>query len=290
MSEFSGKVAVVTGAASGIGRALARELARRGARLALSDVNAPGLAETALLITGEVPSAQVQSSRLDVSDRAAVAAYADTVAARYGVVHQLYNNAGIAGFGKIGETPWEVFDRVIAVDLWGVIHGTRAFLPHLLASGDGHVVNVSSVYGIMGAPDNGPYCAAKFGVRGFTEVLRAELERERAPVKVTVVHPGGVRTNVATATLELGRELGHEPTEEDLRLLRIYNERFLRMPPERAAQIILAGVQAGKPRVLVGNDAKLIDLLVRAFPGSHARVQLAIERLVARITQLSAAR
>jgi len=280
---FHGKVAVVTGAGSGIGRALSLELARRGARLALSDIGTDGLAETERLTREAVPGAQVHTQRLDVTDRAEFAAYADTVVAHYGVVHQIYNNAGIAGFGTIAAAPWEVFDRVIGVDLWGVIHGSKLFLPHLIASGDGHVINISSLYGLMAQGENGPYCAAKFGVRGFTETLRLELAKARSPVKVTVVHPGGVKTNVANATLDLGTELGLEPDDEQRRLLAIYNDKLLRMDPARAAEIILAGVESGAPRVLVGNDAKLGDLLVRFFPKGYARLVVALERLFTRL-------
>jgi NAD(P)-dependent dehydrogenase (short-subunit alcohol dehydrogenase family) len=280
---FHGKVAVITGAGSGIGRALGLELARRGARLALCDVNDDGLAETERLIRESIAGAQVHSRHLDVTDRSAFAAYAETVAGHYGVVHQIYNNAGIAGFGTIADAPWEVFERVIGVDLWGVINGTKLFLPYLVASGDGHVINVSSLYGLMAQGENGPYCAAKFGVRGFTETLRLELAKSRAPVKVTVVHPGGVKTNVANATLMLGEELGRPATEDDRRLLRLYNDKLLRMDPGEAANIILDAVDDGVPRVLVGNDAKLGDLLVRLFPKGYARAVVALERLFARL-------
>jgi NAD(P)-dependent dehydrogenase (short-subunit alcohol dehydrogenase family) len=280
---FHGKVVVITGAGSGIGRALGLELARRGARLALCDVNDDGLAETERLVRESIAGAQVYSRHLDVTDRSAFAAYAETVVAYYGVVHQIYNNAGIAGFGTIADAPWEVFERVIGVDLWGVINGTKLFLPYLIASGDGHVINVSSLYGLMAQGENGPYCAAKFGVRGFTETLRLELTKSGAPVKVTVVHPGGVKTNVANATLMLGEELGRPATDDDRRLLRLYNDKLLRMDPGEAANIILDAVDDGAPRVLVGNDAKLGDLLVRLFPKGYARAVVALERLFARL-------
>ena len=192
MSTVRRKVCVVTGAGSGIGRALAGELARRGARLALCDVDEAALEQTAALVGGEV-----HTQRLDVADRHAVVAYADAVAQRFAVVHQVYNNAGIAFSRSVLESDWADYERVLAVNLWGVIHGTKAFLPHLIASGDGHVVNVSSLNGILAQPGMSHYCTSKFGVRGFTEALRMELARDRHPVRATVVHPGGVRTNIA---------------------------------------------------------------------------------------------
>lgn len=196
MTYFHGKVAVVTGAGSGIGRTLAHRLGAAGARLALSDIHSANL-DT---VTTELRAhgAEVHSAVLDVSDRAAFASYADDVAAHFGVVHQLYNNAGISGSSRsLVETPYEVIDKVLAVNLGGVINGTKEFLPRLIESGDGHLINISSLNGIMGQPRLTPYCASKFAVRGFTESVRAEMIRVGAPVKVTVVHPGGVRTNIA---------------------------------------------------------------------------------------------
>jgi NAD(P)-dependent dehydrogenase (short-subunit alcohol dehydrogenase family) len=213
MSSVRGKVAVVTGAGSGIGRQLALELAKRGARLALSDVDEVGLGETA--DRAGALGAEVHTARLDVSDRAAVEAYATAVAERFGVVHQVYNNAGVAGGGAVLDTDWAEYDRVLSINLFGVLHGTKAFLPHLVASGDGHVVNVSSLNGIMGQGRMTAYCTSKFGVRGFTESLRAELLAAGHPVQVSVVHPGGVRTNIATAALEHAKARGQEVTADE---------------------------------------------------------------------------
>jgi NAD(P)-dependent dehydrogenase (short-subunit alcohol dehydrogenase family) len=264
MSSVRGKVAVVTGAGSGIGRQLALELGRRGARLAVSDVDGAALAETADRV--KALGADVHVARLDVSDRAAVLAYADEVVEHYGVVHQIYNNAGVAGGDAVLDEEWANYDRVIGINLFGVIHGTKAFLPHLVASGDGHVVNVSSLNGFMAQPQSTAYCASKFGVRGFTESLRAEMVLAEHPVRVTVVHPGGVRTNIATSALDHARRQGRSVTPLDEARVRIYNEKLLRMPAEQAARIVVDGVEAGKPRILVGNDAKIVDLLVRLIP------------------------
>ncbi|MEV4646773.1 SDR family NAD(P)-dependent oxidoreductase [Saccharopolyspora sp. NPDC049357] len=275
MSEVRGKVAVVTGAGSGIGREVAFELARRGARLAVSDVDETNLAATVDRL--EALGAEVRSARLDVSDRQAVESYAASVAADFGVVHQVYNNAGIAAGGAVADNDWETYERVLGINLFGVIHGSKAFLPHLIASGDGHVVNVSSLNGIMGQPRSTAYCASKFGVRGFTESLRAEMLMAGHPVRVTVVHPGGVRTNIASAGLEDARKRG-EVTPEDEARVRTYNEKLLKMPPRQAAGIIVDGVEAGKQRVLVGNDAKLVDLLVRLLPRRYPALAAMFER------------
>jgi NAD(P)-dependent dehydrogenase (short-subunit alcohol dehydrogenase family) len=277
MSSVHGKVAVVTGAGSGIGRALAFELARRGARLALSDVDELGLAETA--DRAKALGAEVHTARVDVGDRAAVSGYAEAVAARFGVVHQVYNNAGIAGGGgTVLDSEWEVYDRVLRVNLFGVLHGTKAFLPHLVASGDGHVVNVSSLNGYMAQPSLSAYCTSKFGVRGFTETLRAEMLAAGHPVQVSVVHPGGVKTNIANNTLREAEELGIEVTEEQRARLRTYNEKLLRMPAELAARIVVDGVEADRPRILVGNDAKVVDLLVRLFPRRYPQWLVRLEQ------------
>jgi NAD(P)-dependent dehydrogenase (short-subunit alcohol dehydrogenase family) len=265
MTSIRGKVAVVTGAGSGIGRELALGLARRGARLSLCDISEPGLAGTVGQVTAL--GAEAHSAAVDVGDRAAVAGYADAVAAHYGAIHQVYNNAGLAGAGEtVATTEFDVYDRVLAVNLFGVINGTKVFLPHLIASGDGHVINMSSLNGIMGQPGLSAYCTSKFGVRGFTETLRGEMLLAGHPVKVSVVHPGGVRTNIASSALAEAQRLGIELTPAQQARARVYNEKLLRMQPAKAASIILAGVEAGKPRILVGSDARAIDLLVRLAP------------------------
>ncbi|SHG25927.1 SDR family NAD(P)-dependent oxidoreductase [Geodermatophilus nigrescens] len=268
MSSVRGKVAVVTGAGSGIGRQLAFELAKRGARLALSDVDELGLGQTA--DRAKALGAEVHTARVDVSDRDAVVAYADAVAAHFGVVHQVYNNAGISGGGRsVLDTDWETYDRTLGVNLFGVIHGTKAFLPHLVASGDGHVVNVSSLNGFMAQPTLSAYCASKFAVRGFTEVVRSEMVAGGHPVQVTVVHPGGVKTNIASSTAREAQAQGIELSAAEVARQRVYDEKLLKMPAEQAARIVVDGVEAGKPRVRVGRDAVLVDRLVRLLPARY---------------------
>jgi NAD(P)-dependent dehydrogenase (short-subunit alcohol dehydrogenase family) len=195
VKDFAGRVAAVTGAGSGIGRALARQLARQGASLALCDVDAAGLAET--VAGSEGFGVKVTSRIVDVADRADVYAWADEVVADHGAVHVVVNNAGVALGATVESMSYDDFEWLMNIDFWGVVHGTKAFLPYLKASGDGHVVNVSSVFGLISVPTQSAYNAAKFAVRGFSDTLRMELEIEGAPVSVTTVHPGGIKTNIA---------------------------------------------------------------------------------------------
>jgi NAD(P)-dependent dehydrogenase (short-subunit alcohol dehydrogenase family) len=277
VSSLAGKVAVVTGAGSGIGRELALGLTSRGAAVALGDVNDAGLAETAAQV--EALGGKPFTRHLDVGDREAFTAFAEEVVAEHGVVHQIYNNAGISGGGKtILESEFADWERLFAVNLWGVIHGTKLFLPHLIASGDGHVINISSLNGYMAQPMLGEYVTAKFAVRGFTESLASEMALEQLPVKVSVVHPGGVRTNIATASLEAREARGDTITADDRAKIALYNEKLLKMPAIQAARIILDGVEAGRPRILVGNDARAVDLLVRIAPRFAPRLVAGVSR------------
>ena len=243
MRTFSGRTAVVTGAGSGIGRALAMELARRGAHVAASDVDAAGVEAAVADITARGGTAKAWT--LDVTDADAVQRHADEVAEAFGGVHLVINNAGIALAARAVEQTAAQVSRVIDVDLVGVVNGTQAFLPHLLASGDGHLVNISSLFGLVAMPYNSAYNAAKFGVRGYTESVAIELAASRAPVGVTCVHPGGVKTGIAASAEVVDGNQG----------LATAFEKMLRMPPERAAEIILRGVQRGRRRQLVGIDA-----------------------------------
>ncbi len=267
------KVVVVTGAGSGIGRALAVELSERGALVSGCDVDETGLKETATRCRAELHTAVV-----DMGDRDAVQAYAAEVVSHFGQVHQVFNNAGIAFSAPVLDSEWSDYERVLRVNLNGVIHGTQAFLPHLIASGDGHVVNVSSLNGYLAQPGMSHYCTAKFAVRGFTETLRSEMLLEGHPVRVSVVHPGGVATSISDNALALARSAGHEITAAHEARTRTYREKLLKMDPARAARIIVDGVEKGRVRIRVGNDAVMVDRLVRLLPTTATRVAVYLER------------
>lgn len=262
MKILRDRVAAITGAGSGIGRALAAALAEEGAELALSDIDEAGLAETARLCA---KSPKVSTQRLDVTDKDAVFAWADAVVKDHGRANLIFNNAGVALAGSLKRTKLEDFHWLMNINFWGVIHGTYAFLPHLERSGAGHVVNISSVFGIIACPMNGVYNASKFAVRGFTEALRMELELEGLPIGVTSVHPGGINTNIAKST--------RVSTESGLTAERVQREfkRFARTSPEECAATILAAVKKNKPRVLVGVDAHLIDRAQRSAPEAYMK-------------------
>ncbi|MCV7030567.1 SDR family NAD(P)-dependent oxidoreductase [Mycobacterium sherrisii] len=272
MQGFAGKVAVVTGAGSGIGQALAVELARSGASVAISDVNVEGLTQTEERL--QAIGATVQADRLDVTEREAFLAYAEAVNERFGKVNQVYNNAGVAYTGDIEVSHFKDIERVMDVDFWGVVNGTKAFLPHLIASGDGHVINISSVFGLFAVPSQAAYNAAKFAVRGFTEALRQEMQVAGHPVKVTTVHPGGIKTGIArNATAAEGLDAAE--------LAKTFDKRMASTTPERAAQVILDGVRKNKARVLVGTDAKVLDALVRLTGPGYQRLFSPVTRRVA---------
>lgn len=258
MKDFAGRVAAITGAGSGIGRALAIDLAKRGCHLALSDVDEEGLAETVTRCEGR--GVKVTSRRLDVADRDDVFAWADEVVAEHGAVHLVINNAGVALVATVEHMSYEDLEWLMGVNFWGVVHGTKAFLPHLKQADQGHIVNLSSVFGLVSIPTQSAYNAAKFAVRGFTDALRMELEIEGSTVSATTVHPGGIKTNIARrARFDLSaNELSAGVAE--------MHEQFDRLAvtrPEKAARQILAAVEQDKRRALIGPDAWFFDVLPR---------------------------
>jgi hypothetical protein len=272
MQTVAGKVAAVTGAASGIGRALAVLLARHGCELALSDVNDEGLTATRGLV--EAIGVPVTTAHLDVADRDAVHAWADRVVADHGRVNLVVNNAGVGLGALVDEMTYDDFEWLMNINFWGVVHGTKAFLPHLKGAGDGHVVNISSVFGIIGVATQSAYNAAKFAVRGFTEALREELDLERCGVSCTSVHPGGIKTAIARSSRVGG--LGalarsREEMADDF-------ERLARTTPEAAAEAILAGIRRDRRRVLIGTDAYVIDGMQRLLPTGYQRLVAAVVR------------
>lgn len=277
MNGVDGKVVVITGAGSGIGRALAHNLAGRGARLALSDVDAAGLAETVATLP-DPGSDRVRSDQLDVRDRDAMARYAAAVAAEFGRVDVVVNNAGVALTGSVLGMSYADLEWVLDIDFWGVVHGSKEFLPYLIASGDGILVNLSSLFGLLAVPGQSAYNAAKFAVRGFTESLRQEMLAARLPVRVCCVHPGGIKTAIA-------RNARVADGEDQAALAEYFDRKLAKTSPERAAEIIVAGMLAGKPRILVGPDAKALDLLVRLLGARYQRlVAAATSRVPHRLT------
>jgi len=265
MKSFENRVAAVTGGASGMGRSLGVALAKRGCHVALSDVNEAGLEESARL--ARAYGTKVTTQRLDVADRDAVYAWADQVVRDHGRCNAIFNNAGVA-FGSTAEgSKYEDMEWIFAINFWGVVHGTKAFLPHLRASGEGHVVNTSSLFGLLAFPGQSSYNATKFAVRGFTEALRIELEMTNAPVSATSVHPGGIKTNIARAARRCSsiEELGVKNDDSSAERF----ERLFRMTADDAAEVILRGVLKNQRRVLVGSDAKMFDALQRALPEKY---------------------
>ena len=247
MKTLDDKVVVITGAGSGIGRALAVDLARRGSLLAISDVDDEGLAATVDLVKG-AGAKEVRSDHLDVADRAAFTAYAATVAEHFGRVNVVINNAGVALAGDFADLEYPDLDWIVGINFWGVVHGTKEFLPHLIASGDGHVVNISSLFGLVSMPGQSAYNATKYAVRGMTEALREEMLIAGHPVGVTAVHPGGIKTAIAR-----NARVSHH--EDKAQTAKLFDEKLARMTPERAAEIIVKGILRNQARVLVGIDA-----------------------------------
>jgi NAD(P)-dependent dehydrogenase (short-subunit alcohol dehydrogenase family) len=264
------RTAVITGAASGIGRALAVSLAARRCNLALADINETGLAETARKVQSN--SLRFTTHVLDVTDRAALSALPQAVGARHGGADILINNAGVAIGGTFDQVSEPDFEWLFEVNFWAVVRLTRAFMPLLKASDDARLVNLSSLYGLISPPGQTAYSAAKFAVRGFSNALRFELQDTK--IGVTVVHPGGVATSIAESAR---MPQGTPPEEREAQLKRA--RRALTMPPAQAGEIIVDAIERRAPRVLVGRDAKLLSLLERIAPVSYWKI---IEPLVRR--------
>ena len=268
--ELHGRVVAVTGAASGIGRELAIELVGRGADVAISDVDEAGLADTVERCRRRAPGRAVTASTLDVADREAVEAWASAVVGEHGRVNGIINNAGVALVAPIARMSYDDLQWLMDINFWGVVHGTMAFLPHLKAAGEGHVVNISSVFGLTAIPSQSAYNASKFAVRGFTDCLRIELDLERAGVSATTVHPGGIRTNIV-------RNARIDPRSKDVRgrdLVREF-DRVTATKPDKAARVILDGIERDKRRVLIGPDARVFDAISR-LPAAFAQRVVAL--------------
>jgi NAD(P)-dependent dehydrogenase (short-subunit alcohol dehydrogenase family) len=268
--SFQNRTCVITGAAGGIGRELALELARQGARLALSDVNSEQLAKTQS--DARDLGAEVHATHLDVADHKSIYAYAEAIESHFGKVHQLYNNAGVSGSGALADMSEELIQRVIDINLLGVLHGSRAFLPRLVKSGEGTLINISSLNGFAGVPGLPVYCASKFGVRGLTEALRADALLHGDPVQIVCVHPGGIKTNIARANVGSLSELPPETRELRSRQLDFYENKLLTYPADKAARDILHGVARGKSRIVITRQAKTLDWITRLFPSGYLKI------------------
>ena len=271
MRDYTGRLAVITGAGSGIGRALALELASRGAVLALSDIEPAAAEHTAEQC--RATGATARSWRLDVADRDAVFAHAQDVVDALGPVHLVVNNAGVALHGLVRELEHEDLRWLMEINLWGVVHGSQAFLPHLIASGDGQLANLSSVFGLVAVPRQAAYNAAKFAVRGFTEALQQEMRLEGLPVAVSCIHPGGVRTGI----VQHARVVGSTDKAE---LERVFT-RLARTSPAQAARTIVRGLERDRPRILVGPDAWALAALPRLLGARYAGLTVAAARRTA---------
>jgi NAD(P)-dependent dehydrogenase (short-subunit alcohol dehydrogenase family) len=257
--HYSGKTAVVTGGGSGIGRALARHLTDLGARVAVSDISKQAAVDTAIAC-----GKGAQGFELDVADRDAVFAHATEVAAAFGSVDLVVNNAGVALHGPVSELEIADMQWLMDINYWGVVHGTQAFLPHLAAS-SGQLANVSSLFGLIAVPKQAAYNAAKFAVRGFTEALRQELKLDGTPVAVSAIHPGGIKTAIArSARVTVG--------EDPAATAALFDQKLAHTSPERAARTIMKGLAKEKPRILVGPDAYVLAALPRLLGIGYERV------------------
>jgi NAD(P)-dependent dehydrogenase (short-subunit alcohol dehydrogenase family) len=257
MKKLTDRTAVVTGAGSGIGRATAILLAQRGCRLAIADINAEGLAETARLVreTGRPVTTHV----VDVSNKARMQELATEVVEAHGAVHLLINNAGVAVVSTFKEHTLEDFEWLMGINFWGVVYGCKFFLPHLSLADEAHIVNISSVFGLLGIPQQTSYCASKFAVRGFSESLRIELASSN--VGVTSVHPGGIATNIVADARLTGEA---EDPKAHARMVKSFKKM---MPPSEAAAAIVRGIERNKPRVLITRETYIADAAKRLAPG-----------------------
>jgi short-subunit dehydrogenase len=264
MTAIRGAAAAVTGAASGIGRALALELSARGCDLALADRDEAGL----LSLKAEIDrlhSQKVTVHRVDVSEPQEIEDFAQAAISAHPGLNIVVNNAGVALLGQFNEIDQAQMDWLMNINFWGVVHTTRAFLPHLAGRREAHIVNLSSIFGIVAPPGQTAYAAAKFAVRGFSEALRHELQMASSPVRLSVVHPGGVSTNIVRNS-----RAGTGVTDNTRRAQSI--ERFdaiAKTTPKAAALRIIQGIEKNQPRILIGNDARIMDLLQRLRPGTY---------------------
>ncbi|TXJ09426.1 MAG: SDR family NAD(P)-dependent oxidoreductase [Acinetobacter sp.] len=264
MKSFNNKVAAITGAGSGIGQQLAILLAKQGCHLSLSDVNEQGLAET---VEQTKPfGVRVTSKKVDVANLAQMKAWAAETVQNHGSVNMIFNNAGVALGSTVEGASYDELEWIVNINFWGVVYGTKEFLPYIKQTKDGHIINVSSIFGLTSQPTQSAYNATKFAVRGFTESLRQELDIENCGVSATCIHPGGIRTNIAKAA-KMNDSLKTLGMDADKSIKSF--DKLLRTPPEVAAKTILDGVLKDKRRVLIGGDARVVDGMQRLLPTGY---------------------
>jgi NADP-dependent 3-hydroxy acid dehydrogenase YdfG len=265
MTYVQGKIAVITGAGSGIGRALALQLNREGCALYLSDINADGLRGTIDMLSRK--DVQADGQVLDVADKAGMHAWAERIGADCGHVDIVVNNAGVALISTVEDSNYEDIEWLMGINFWGVVYGTHAFLPLLRRAAQGHLINLSSIFGLIAVPTQSAYNAAKFAVRGYTEALRQEMEGTK--VHICCVHPGGIKTNIARVARGGDSSMSQDERGREF-------ERLARTTPEIAAQKIVDAIEKRKKRLLIGPDAFVISVMCRLFPVSYTRFVLAL--------------
>ena len=278
MKNFKNKVAAITGAGSGMGQQLAVLLAKAGCHLSISDVNEKGLAETVELV--KPYNVRVTSKKVNVAKLEEVRAWAADTVQNHGSVNMIFNNAGVALGSTVEGANYEDLEWIMGINYWGIIYGTKEFLPYIKKSGEGHIINTSSLFGLTAQPTQSAYNSSKFAVRGFTESLRQELDIENCGVSALCVHPGGIRTNIANDARmnDSLKSLGMNPEKS----AKAFNK-LLRMPAEDASQQILDAVLKNKRRLLIGNDAKAIDLMQRILPTGYQKVTALATKLSKRL-------
>jgi NAD(P)-dependent dehydrogenase (short-subunit alcohol dehydrogenase family) len=267
MKTLTGKLIAITGAASGMGRSLALECVRRGADVAIVDIDLPGVEETAARARTSRQGARVEVARLDCGDRDAIYAWAKRVDEKLGGADVIVNNAGVSLSASVEKMTDQDFHWLFDINFWGVVNGTRAFLPQLRTKPDAHVVNISSVFGLIGVPTQSAYCAAKFAVRGFSESLRQELAG--SSIHVSCVHPGGIKTDIVRRGRHYEDATG---AAADVAVASADFEKMARTTADEAARVILRGMLKNEPRILIGADARAIDAMARLAPRGYDKV------------------
>ncbi|MCF6193954.1 MAG: SDR family NAD(P)-dependent oxidoreductase [Kangiellaceae bacterium] len=277
-NTIKGAVVAITGAGSGIGRSLAMECAKLGANIAICDIDLNSVHLVAKEIENQSPLVTVDVQQVDVAQQKEISAWADSVADRFGQINVIINNAGVALSASVESVSYKDFEWLMQINFWGVVYGTKSFLPHLKKAPWGHIINISSLFGLIGIPNTSTYNAAKFAVRGFTESLRIELLMTHKHINVSCVHPGGIKTNIANSGIEGGELVGHAAGLTSQQRKQNFNEKLAKLTPAKAAKTIINGMLKNKPRILVGADAKWLDRIQRIMPAKYQNIVVRVFR------------